>query len=178
MRSFADSTGKTWEISIDGLLLADLKQIGIDLVEDGLYLVEEREDVLLKCLLCLCADQKKPLNLSDREFAKRITGDVLTSALEAVRGAAADFFPPRRWSELQSRLEKQREIQQTYSELAPMLRLMNGPGMPDVVKQAIAERINTSSAATEQSQSVRGQDVIQRSYAGGSQDSLVSTRAG
>ena len=141
MRQFADVDNRSWEVAIDGFSLGELRDKGIDVVQDGLFCIEQREDVLLKALAILCREQITKHQLSDRAFARAISGIAIEKALEAVRGAAEDFFPPRRWSEIQSRSEKRKDADQTFQDFAPMLELLNRPQMPPAMRQAILDAV-------------------------------------
>lgn len=150
MKDFIDSEAQKWDVDIDGLLLAELRERGaIDIVQDGLYFIEEREDVLTKALLILCREQRESLGLSEKQFAKRIKGEVQDKAIAAVRGAAELFFRPSRWSEIQSRSEARRTVDDQYRDLRPMLELLNRPDMPAAMREAVMAVIgNQIEAAT------------------------------
>lgn len=158
MTEFRDATSQSWLVDIDGLTLAELREkAGVDIVQDGLYAIEEREDVLTKALLILCREQIDSRNLTDRQFAKRIAGPIVDLALTAVRGAAEVFFPPRRWSEIQSRSEKKREADETFRDLLPMLEMLNRPQMPEAMREAvmaaIAAKIETATSSEHSTES-------------------------
>ena len=154
MRQFVDLDGRSWDVALDGFSLGELRDKGVDIVQDGLFYIEQREDVLLKALAILCREQITKHQLSDRAFARGIAGVAIEQAFEAVRGAAEDFFPPKRWSEIQSRSEKRKDADQTFQDFAPMLELLNRPQMPPAMRQAVLDAVaskleeGTSSASS------------------------------
>lgn len=177
MPEFKDATGLTWNVELDGLLLADLREkAGVDIVQEGLYAIEEREDTLTKALLVVCRDQINERKLTDRQFARAVAGSAADASLVAFRGAAELFFRPSRWLEIQSRSEAKKEADETYRSLAPMLSILNRPDMPESMREAvmavITNRIEaaTSSESSEPSTSVSGLDLSQLNVAGVSLD--------
>lgn len=170
MGDFIDLTGQKWDVALDGILLGELRERGIDIVQDGLYFIEEREDVLVKTLLVMCREQRESLTLTERTFAQRIIGEVHDKAIAAVRGAAELFFRPSKWSEIQSRSTKRREIDEQYRELGPMLDLLNRPDMPPAMREAVMSVIGEAATSLQnsgKSPSVSGQDASQANAAGG-----------
>lgn len=177
MPEFKDATGQNWTVELDGLLLADLREkCGVDIVQEGIYAVEEREDVLVKSLLVLCREQIDARKLTDRQFARLIVGPITALALDAVRGAAELFFRPSRWSEIQSRSDARKEADANYRTLQPMLAILNRPDMPeamrDAVMAAITSKIEAAGATdtSDQSASASGLDLSRLNVAGVSLD--------
>lgn len=177
MPEFKDATGLTWNVDLDGLLLADLREkAGVDIVQEGLYAIEEREDTLTKALLVVCRDQISERKWTDRQFAKAVAGSAAESSLVAFRGAAELFFRPSRWSEIQSRSEAKKEADDTFRKLAPMLAILNRPDMPEsmreAVMQVIASKIEavTSSENSAPPASASGLDLSRLNAAGVSLD--------
>lgn len=173
MHDFIDSDATKWDVALDGLLLEELRVRGvIDLVQDGLYFAEEREDVLLKALLILCRDQREERKITEKQFAKRIIGEVHDKAIAAVRGAAELFFRPSRWFEIQSRSQKRKEADSQYREIAPMLEMLNRPDMPAAMREAVMTVISqkieaaTSLQSSENNPSASGQALNQPNAAG------------
>lgn len=185
MAEFIDAKKNAWTVEIDGLLLAELKEkAGVDLVQDGLYFVEEREDVLAKALLVICREQREEKKLSERQFAGLLGGDAADSAIAAVRGAAELFFRPKRWSELQSRSNQRRQLNEQYQALAPLLEMLNRQDMPQAMREAvmsaIEERIKaatSSQTSAPASSSASGQGATPLNAAGSSPGSLVEAKS-
>jgi hypothetical protein len=184
MPEFTDATGQSWTVALDGLSLAELREkAAVDIVQDGLYFLEEREDVLTKALLVLCREQRDERKLTDRQFSKLIAGQVAELALDAVRGAATFFFRPSRWSAIQSRSQQRKELDEQYQALRPMLEMLNRPDMPAAMRQAVMSTITeqieaaTSSRNSALNPSASGLDASLANAAGDSPDSSVSTPA-
>jgi hypothetical protein len=137
MSSFRDEAGKTWTIQFDGLLLDDvLTETGIDLADlsaGGLSTIDQDAKKLVKVLVVLCG----PLEIDEREFSRLIVRDVITAAREAIVSAAANFFPPSEWSEIQQLLDQQREFNQQWATIRPMVQKLNEPGMPAELREAV-----------------------------------------
>ena len=183
MASFSDGTS-TWVVEFDGLVLAEIKtKAGVDIVQDGLFQIEQREDVLTNALLVLCREQIDSAKLTDKQFAKRIIGEVAAKAVEAVGGAARDFFRPSRWSEIQSRSESRREHEEMYQSLRPMLAMLERPEIPQSFRQAVMDAIAAKIEAASSSQplpvnpSVSGPDATPQNAASDTPDSSESVRA-
>lgn len=68
-----------------------------DLSAGGLFKIDQHMPSLVKVLAVYCQDEIKERNLSPREFARAIKGNVRRSALEAVLKAVESFFPPSSW---------------------------------------------------------------------------------
>ena len=163
MPSFTDNAGAEWSISLDGFTLGELRDAKkIDLADPaGLdYARCERDPAtLVACLAVICADDRKRLNLSERDFAKRLTGEALEKAWEALWGAAKVFFPPRLWSALESNLESHRAMEAAR----PLMAALNQPGMPEAMREAVMSQVASllnsgDSSASEMLRSVSGQD--------------------
>lgn len=85
----------------DRRLSIDIREeTGIDLADlsaGGLFKIDQHMPSLVKVLAVYCQDEIKEWNLSPREFARAIKGNVLRSAREAVLNAVESFFPPSSW---------------------------------------------------------------------------------
>jgi len=108
MARFNDKKKRTWKIDLDAYVLKEVRsRTSIDLGDlsaDGWAQLENDID-LVDVLLVLTEDQREEREVKPREFAKTVRGPVLDHARAAIQEAAADFFPPERWSGMQSRLE-------------------------------------------------------------------------
>lgn len=145
MSSFCDAAGRTWIVELDGLLLGELRDAGVDLTDDGLLKIEQDPCCLVKMLVLVCREQIAAKQLPEREFARSISGVILDHAIEAARGAAEAFFPPRRWSEIQSALRSRREenlkAEEMLAGIRPMLATLNRPEMPEAMRAAVLNAI-------------------------------------
>ena len=182
MPEFKDAAGTAWDVSIDGLVLAELRdKAQVDLAQDGLYYVEEREDLLLKVLLILCREQLTERTVTDKQFARLIVGEVTDRAIEAVRGAATVFFRPSKWSAILSRCDQRRQIDQQWQGLKPLFDTLNKPDISPEFRQsvmaALGEKIREGigSATSGPETSASGPDASLPNAAGvspGSSDSI------
>ena len=141
MTRFTDNAGAEWSISLDGFTLGELRDAKkIDLADPaGLdYARCERDpSTLVASLAIICADDRKQLNLSERDFAKRLTGEVLEKAWEALWGAAKVFFPPRLWSALESNLETHRQM----DAIRPMMAALDQPGVSETMRETVMNEV-------------------------------------
>lgn len=182
--SFKDSLSVDWTVELDGLSLGELREkCGVDIVQDGLFAIEQTEETLTKVLLVLCRDQMTERNVDSKKFSKAVRSDSLTLALAAVERAATDFFPAKRWSEIQSRWEVKREHQNLYESIRAMMDLLDRPGVPSSLKEAVNVALNEklqttlSSSNAAENQSVSGQDATPLNAVSDSQESSESIRA-
>lgn len=145
MAKFTDVAGRDWTIEFDGFLLDDIREeTGIDLADlsaGGLFKIDQHMPSLIKVLAVCCQDEIKERNLSPREFARAIKGNVLRSALEAVLKAIESFFPPSSWSGIRSRLDQQREFSRQWSQVQPLLNRLNAPDMPEAMRTAVMQSL-------------------------------------
>lgn len=153
MTSFRDKQDRTWKIELDGLLLADVRsETGIDLVDlsaGGLAKIEQDAISLVQVLCVLCRDDYSP-DLTDRQFAKLLTGEVLELACAAVLEAVACFFRPKKWSEVRSAFENQKTFDAQWIQLRPMLAKLNEPEMESIrpaVMEALTEMMSAGDSA-------------------------------
>lgn len=116
MRKFKDREGTEWELTIDMSSAMALKtEVGVDILEiaEGKDLVQLSGDLLVLggALWTLVADQAKALNLDDKAFFRRLNGDALEAATEALVAECFDFFPSEKRALLKSAFEKIRSVE-------------------------------------------------------------------
>jgi len=134
---FKDSFGNDWEIEFDAFVFGVIRDVHkIDIADDGLHKLEKDPHALVVVLHELC-DTTEDL----RQFAKRFKSNSLTTAFEAVRGAAADFFPLKQWSEIQSFLNQRQAAAEMFAAMRPMLAHLNHPEMPESLRQVVMEKL-------------------------------------
>jgi hypothetical protein len=100
MRSFTDSTGRSWQLEV---LVGTIKRVralaGVDLlgVLEGVMLDKLASDavLLVDVLYACCKEQADGLGISDEQFGRSMTGDALEAGSLALLEALADFFPSR-----------------------------------------------------------------------------------
>ena len=149
---FRDSAGAEWRIEFDAFSLEDINselQIDLgDLTAGGWHKLATHSPTVAKVMAVLLRDEIKAQGLTDRQFAKRITGDAIDRARAALEAAAANFFPASEWSSIQSNLTKRKEttdFRQQWTTIAPILTAIES--MPLEMRQGAMEEIRNQMAA-------------------------------
>ena len=103
MHSFVDNSRRTWEVAINVAAVKRIRGLlGIDLyalVDDGFKSLSKlvADPVsLADVLYCLCKDQADKQSISDEDFGRALSGDVITQAADAFVEELIDFFPDAR----------------------------------------------------------------------------------
>lgn len=132
MKTFRDTAGREWAITIDvnaikRVMKSSFDYLGEPLKVNLLALVEPDSDLLKKVveyppLVCdiayaLCKPQCDEKNISDEDFGRAMGGDVLEKVLDCILEETVDFFPLGRRAVLKKVLEKS----QTFAEKAKTL---------------------------------------------------------
>ena len=182
MAYFKDITGQEWSIEFDGLLLDRARsETSLDLGDlSGKAYVTIENDIasLVKVLAVLCREQIETRKVTREAFAKLIRKDVIVDAIAAIMAAAADFFPTRTWSAVQSRLSAASQMYQETQAIAPLMEILNSPSIPERMKEAVLDAMaeemkrksegagtSTSSTKSPEENSASGQDVTPSSAA-------------
>jgi hypothetical protein len=111
MRTFKDTAGRTWTISVSTETLKDVRSmLNVDLMEvafppEGVSEAERRLPLLARLiqdpilvvdvLFVACKEEADAKGISDREFGRAMGGGTITTARTALIGELADFFPER-----------------------------------------------------------------------------------
>ncbi|MCG3178003.1 MAG: hypothetical protein BIFFINMI_00326 [Phycisphaerae bacterium] len=113
MKSFTDTAGRAWDIVVNVDTIKRVRDLlGVNLlgiVEPGNDLVDRlAEDVILVCdiLFAVVKPQTTERNVSDADFGKALSGDVIDTATTALLEELIDFFPSRRRAILRQAWEK------------------------------------------------------------------------
>ena len=118
MKTFTDTAGRVWEIvvNVDTVKrvrdLLDLNLLSI--VEPGNDLVDRlAEDVILVCdvLFAVVKPQADQRTVSDADFGRALSGDVIDQATTALLEELIDFFPSQKRRPLLKVLEKLTSLQ-------------------------------------------------------------------
>jgi hypothetical protein len=132
MKTFRDSAGREWAITIDvnaikRVMKAPIEHLGEPIKVNLLELVDPDGELLKKVvayppLVCdiayaLCKPQCDEKNISDEEFGRSMGGDVLERVLDLVIEETIDFFPQNRRTVLKKVLVKS----QAFAEKAKTL---------------------------------------------------------
>lgn len=125
MRTFTDTTGHVWSLSVTVRTVKQVKEATDVLLtelfdDDCALLARLSKDVctLVDIIWVICQSQAEEAGVSEGEFAERLGGDALGDASEAFARAIADFFTsPEQRRGLHAMLNK---IQATGREAAGM----------------------------------------------------------
>lgn len=177
MAEFSDIMGRKWTVELDAELMGEVRDVAkVDLADvggNGYLKIESDPPSLVAVLKILCRESIKSAGITPNIFGKAIRKDAITNAAAAVFVAAADFFPTKAWSEIQSRLTNTREMKTSLASLTPILTMLDEPGIPqrlkDAVMSAIGEQLRTASIDSKALQAVvsaTGQDATQSNAAG------------
>lgn len=126
MRSFTDTQGREWNLSITVRTVKDVREAtGIlitELYDDGSALLAKlsRDVVLLVDILwVVCRKQADAIGITDEEFGESLGGDALGNAAEAFARAMTDFFSsPEQRKALHLMLDKMFETAQKVAQRA------------------------------------------------------------
>jgi hypothetical protein len=115
LATFTDSNGNEWAVAFDAFSLDDVRtELDVDLADlsaAGWYAITSREPTLAKSLAIICKGQHDVRQLSGDDFPK---------ALAAMEAAALDFFPPKKWSEMQTNLRMKSQTAQAQDAAATL----------------------------------------------------------
>jgi len=139
VRTFKDCNGKEWklaDIGVDEIESVRI-QLHLDLADitGDVFTRIENDPVLLRnvlTVLCSC---------DPTELSKGLKRDGISRAIEAVRGAVEDFFPPNKWSDLQSNLSQRKAADDQFAAMKPALQMLNHPDFPQDVHQGVMEAL-------------------------------------
>lgn len=142
MKTFADSQGQTWELSINSFAIKRIRDLlSIDLLEvaidRGALLTRLGDDpvLLVDLLYVLCRAQCEARQMTDEQFAAAIVGDGLYRAERAFLEELVGFFPPGKRAVLDAALAKLRQFISAAEE-----RTLEKLADPEL-DRAVAERI-------------------------------------
>jgi hypothetical protein len=117
MKTFADSTGRTWQISLTVDAIKRVKNLlQIDLTEPLLgqppLMTRLALDVLLLCdvLYVLVKPQADAAGVSDEAFGASLGGEAITGAHDALMEVWTDFFQNLRRTHLVTAIRKQTDL--------------------------------------------------------------------
>ncbi len=125
MHCFKDTEGREWVVQIHVAAIKECRgSLGIDLyklVDDGfkgLSGLLGDPVTLVDVLFVLCRAQAEKRGVTDEDFGRAMSGDVLASAAEAFLSEYTDFFPnPRLRAGLKKVMAKCREVQDRTMDL-------------------------------------------------------------
>lgn len=124
MATFKDENGREWMVRVDVPAVKRLREHGLDILgifDDGFKPIAELADDpcrLVDSLWIVCQEQAEKDGIGEEAFARRLFGDAIGDALNALVEAVADFFPnPKRRDALKAALRKIREAEATMIEM-------------------------------------------------------------
>lgn len=116
MKTFTDTTGRTWTVAINVDAIRRVRALlEINLLDavDGRLLERLVTDPILLCdiLFALVKPEAEAQNVSDEDFGRALGGDVLDQATTALLEELVDFFPSGRRMVLRKALEKLKKLE-------------------------------------------------------------------
>jgi hypothetical protein len=116
MRTFTDSTGQPWSVTINVEAVKRVKALcGVNLLDalGGELLEQLSSDPILLCdvLFTLCKGEAEAKKISDEAFGRGLAGDTIDKATDALLEELVEFFPLARRQLLRKALEKLRKLQ-------------------------------------------------------------------
>lgn len=174
---FTDACERTWKLAdLDPFVIEEVRSAAkVDLADLGgetLATLERDPVALAKVLEVLCGPCDR------KELARGLRKDGIERAFVAVRGAVEDFFPPKRWSELQSHLKSRREADAVFAKLKPLMNMLTSQDVPQAMREAVMAAVtdeiqgSIASSRSATSPSAAGQDATPSNAAS---DSLASS---
>ena len=99
MHSFVDNSRRTWEVAINVTAVKRIRGLlGIDLyalVDDGFKSLSKLVSdpvTLADVLYCLCKDQADKQSISDEDFGRALSGDVITQVGQQKIGNVSELL--------------------------------------------------------------------------------------
>jgi len=135
MKPFNDSTGRTWEVTVNvGAVRRVRDLLGVDLMDvAGGDLLERLADdpvLLVDVLYVLVKPQADAKGVSDEDFGRGMVGGVLDEAASALMKELLDFFPSAQRARALGKMARELEAQQAaVTEAAAALATMPLPGV-------------------------------------------------
>ena len=166
--TFTDRHGKTWTITLDPVLLTQVKEhCGIkltDLKADPFLRLSSDPELLIAVLWILCEEEAKTRTLDYLGFAKSITGDQLDGIVTALEVAVINFCPSSMKSTLKSLLKENAQTQKRAMEMTTETLTRNREKNAAAMASSAEKRINRllesieepASAANESATSLTG----------------------
>ena len=101
MRSFKDTNGTEWEVSINVNAIKRVREVCkvnlLDIVEGGLVQKLMADPVVLcDVIYVLCKPQADERKISDEDFGRAMAGDAIDAALRGLLEELVDFSPSPR----------------------------------------------------------------------------------
>jgi hypothetical protein len=109
MAAFTDKNDRRWQVDVTTTDIKNVRSLlDFDLLDDDLGGMVGRlaEDMVLvvDVVFLLCREQAEKLGISDADFGRSISGDVLSAAADALIEAIVQYLPHKKKRELLARL--------------------------------------------------------------------------
>ena len=120
MREFTDTTGRKWAVEVNATTLKRVRGLLdinlLTVLEDECKLLADLHSdpiLLVDVLYVLCRDQAEKAGVSDEDFGRAMSGDVIEAGLAALLEELTSFFPkPQHRQVMGQALAKLRRIQE------------------------------------------------------------------
>jgi len=153
VRTFKDSTGTEWLISVNlesAMRLKNEADFNIkDITDNATALVDLTSDPFKQAMVLwvLLSEQASERNLKEMEVMKLITGECLEDAIDAVIAEIISFFPSQKRSVLQHSLLRAKELQAAIANQA--LKRINEMMDSQMQQIAAGKELDLSSLASQ-----------------------------
>ena len=151
MKTFTDSAGRTWTVTINVDAIKRVKGLaGVNLLDalDGKLLEKLASDPVLLCdiLFALCKPQADAQGVTDEDFGRGMAGDVIDAATSAFLEELCGFFPKGRRELLAKALGKLKHLESIA--LAAAAEKLDGPELENRLRELMSGALSGNSPAS------------------------------
>lgn len=121
MPAFRDNAGHDWQLAIDINVAREIRnRCGVNVLDirGGLPKLAEDPILLVDVLYVACEPQCKTAGISDADFGRRLVGEAIDDAGDALVEALIEFFPEKKRRVLRQMKETSRALQQLMMDTA------------------------------------------------------------
>lgn len=143
--TFEDIDNKSWRIAFDAPLIKRIrsdKQVDLLAIGDKEQFTQLDSDfiTIVDVIWICCESQANERGINEIDFARRLTGDVLGHAIDAMWGALIDFFPQPKRSTLQLLVQKTRLGQERAAGV--VAKAMESPKLMEAIEAETQRMVN------------------------------------
>lgn len=156
MPHFTDSTGEKWLVDITIGTVKRIKKLlkadfGNPLLGEPAPLTRFHLDIAFICdvLFVVCQHEAKEREVSDLDFADRLSGDASYAAYIAFLEALADFFQQLHRPDVVTAIQRMRE--KVTQQVEAATKAINSPEFDKQVNDAISGRLSTNTPESSES---------------------------
>ena len=151
MRTFQDTAGKTWTLSLNIVTAKKIRDaLAVDFFDDDIGETVGKiasNPILLADVLWVCVEeQANKEGVSDEDFGRALGGDVISHATDSFLDELVDFYPEKKRQLLSTMLQKLRTTEAAYIEKA--MSMMTSEVMDNVIQQELAKLDNLKALAS------------------------------